>query len=290
MTFKKIYELLLRACACVYEQREAENISKWLTEELFGLRKQDFEREILVDENFLFQLCERIRKAEPPQYIAGVADFYGRKLCVSPHVLIPRPETEEIIFRIKQKYSRKAALRILDIGTGSGCLALTLAAEFPNSSVFALDVSSDALSIAEKNQKAWALNNVKFIEADFLNLTDEFFLSYVPHFDLIVSNPPYIGDEEKSLMAKNVLDYEPHLALFAPGDDVLIFYKKTAETGAKILAPHGEIYTEIHENYAQNCLNIFEKNGFEAAIIKDLQQKERMICARFAGKQSENYT
>ncbi len=284
MTFKNIFEELLRACACVYEQREAENTAKWLTEELFGLRRQDFEREIDADENYIFQIKERIRKAEPPQYIAGVADFYGRKLAVSPHVLIPRPETEEIIFHIKQKYSKKAEMTILDIGTGSGCLALTLAAEFPNFTVFALDVSSDALATAEKNQKLWNLTNVKFIEANFLNLSDDFFSTYVPHFDLIVSNPPYIGNEEKSHIAKNVLDFEPHLALFAPGDDVLIFYKKTAEIGAKILAPYGEIYAEIHENYAQNCLEIFEKKGFEAEIIKDLQGKERMICARNAGK------
>lgn len=212
---------------------------------------------------------DRLNRHEPVQYILGEADFFGRKFRVNPSVLIPRPETEELVHYAKQFNPQ----RILDIGTGSGCIAISLQLE-TKAMVVATDVSDDALVLANKNAKQ--LNaNVEFHKHNVL--TNEFPFG---DLDLIVSNPPYIPMREKNAMKLNVLNYEPHVALFVENDDPLIFYKAIAEKSRKTLVAGGSVVVEINENYGDDVAAVFLNAGYKSVMVhKDIMKKDRMVIA-----------
>jgi release factor glutamine methyltransferase len=213
----------------------------------------------------------RINTHEPIQYILGEADFYGRPFFVNPSVLIPRPETELLVQEIiNHTKSYKAPLTILDIGTGSGCIAISLALEL-NCNATAMDVSLNALTVARENA-ARLKATVNFSKTDILK-------EQLPErYDIIVSNPPYISLAEKQSMKRNVLDYEPHTALFPVGDDTLIFYKTITTKAQKALNTGGSLWFEINEHYAKEICEIMKASGFESVtVLKDWSGKNRVV-------------
>ena len=224
------------------------------------------------------ECIERLLKDEPFQYITGSCYFYDLDLFVSPATLIPRPETEELVYKVVQSHMSRSP-KILDIGTGSGCIGLCLKKQISQASVSLLDVSPIALQIAQKNAQRHQLD-VELIELDILSvdkLTD--------NYDIIVSNPPYIPNKEKSLMSDNVLAYEPHMALFVDDDDPLLFYRKIAEIGQQNLNNHGELYFESNEynvNEVASMLNEMKYHNVD--IHSDMQGKPRMISCALSAK------
>lgn len=223
------------------------------------------------DEMRLREICNRVNQHEPVQYILGEAIFYKRKFKVSPAVLIPRPETEELITDIV-RFAKKKNLKILDIGTGSGCIPVTIALEIPGSSVYATDISDKALALAKANAEKLEAQ-VTFLQHDILK-------SDIPFTDLnvIASNPPYVTLSEKDKMELNVTNYEPHLALFVPDNDPLIFYKAIAKKARHALDHSGILIVEINEKFGDEVSCIFAESGFkDIVIIKDLHGKDRIV-------------
>jgi len=264
----------------LYEEREASNIALYVVEELYG---KDFVRSNqLLDvkqlEN-LQKITTRLLQHEPVQYILGEAWFYGRKLKVNPFVLIPRPETEELV-ELLLKENKKPDLVILDIGCGSGCVAVTLQLEMPKSEVFALDRSRGALEVTRNNAALYNAH-LHLLEADMLN--PEPWEAQLPHFDIIVSNPPYISPEDKKTMENNVLLFEPMSALFAEHADPLVFYREISRFATKKLKPGGKLYFEIPHNKAEIIHQAMKSNGFsDIEIHQDMQGKPRMIAAKLS--------
>jgi release factor glutamine methyltransferase len=237
------------------------------------LTERDVEVESAVD-ILIKSAISRINNQEPIQYVFGWTEFYGRKFNVNPDVLIPRPETEELISLVKEYVKEKNIMRprILDIGTGSGCIAVTLALEIPGSKVFATDISQNAIEKAQQN--ATALNAV----VGFFNnnvVDDDLGLTTL---DVVVSNPPYIPLAEKESMKNNVTRFEPSQALFVSDADPLIFYRAIAGKATMCLRTGGLLAVEINERFASDVARIFEDSGFEdVRIIKDLFHKERIV-------------
>ena len=224
-------------------------------------------------------VLEQLKKEIPVQYVLGKTSFYGLEFEVNSAVLIPRPETEELVNWILEPQTpnpKPQTLNILDIGTGSGCIAISLAKNIQNSIVYALDVSEKALATAQKNAKK---NNVEvhFIEKNILKTDD-----LEQKFDIIVSNPPYVREFEKQEIKKNVLDYEPHLALFVEDTNALIFYKKIAELAQKSLSPKGKLYFEINQYLGKETVDLLQKMNFKnIELRKDIYGNDRMIKAEF---------
>lgn len=227
-------------------------------------------------EDKLMNLTERIAKGEPVQYVIGETDFCGITVSVGNGVLIPRPETEELVEWIASDISNNSnKKKILDIGTGSGCIAISLAHIIHESEVEAWDISDDALTIATANAERNGVE-VKFNKVDILNDS----IGIGNKYDVIVSNPPYICHSESKDMESHVLDYEPHIALFVPDNDPLLFYRKIAETGMNILNSGGAIYFEINRRYGKQTMEMLEKTGYvKTELRKDQFGNDRMIKA-----------
>jgi release factor glutamine methyltransferase len=224
--------------------------------------------------NTLISILERLIKHEPIQYILGETYFYNLKFIVKPGVLIPRQETEELTDWIIKENKDNKELKILDIGTGSGCIAVTLAANIINSKVTAFDISSIALEIAKNNAEINSVN-VQFKKFDILNSSNA---SNKELFNIIVSNPPYVLEKEKNLMQKNVLDYEPSIALFVENDNPLLFYKAITEYSVNHLINGGKLYFEINEAYGYQVEELLQQNRFDKIELKkDINGKFRMI-------------
>ena len=224
----------------------------------------------------IIKIVEQLKKHKPIQYIIGETEFYDLKFTVSPQVLIPRPETEELVKWIIDDSSAKQNTEILDIGTGSGCIAIALAKNILSSQIYAVEKHEGALAIAKQNAK---FNNAKinFINDDILNYDKT---KYSNKFDVIVSNPPYVRELEKKLMNKNVLDYEPHSALFVSDSNALIFYDAIADFAVKHMKKTGKLYFEINEYLPTQLTDLLLKKGFENIILKkDINDKNRMIRA-----------
>ena len=229
------------------------------------------------------QYLERLKNHEPIQYILGETEFYGLKFKVNPSVLIPRPETEELVEWVKPPHPPKGGFlsgtpTLLDVGTGSGCIAVALKKKFPSANVSAMDISPEALALAKENA---ALNevNIEFIQDDILHpaATDR-------KWDVIVSNPPYIPASERRYLHKNVTDFEPHLALFVQDNDPLIFYRKIAEFALSHLTAGGRLYVEIHQSLGRQCCQLLESMGFQSVgLRKDLSGNDRMISSFASG-------
>ena len=230
----------------------------------------------------IMKSVKELKKNKPIQYILGETEFYGLHFELTPDVLIPRPETEELVDWIVHEYDRNAALTVVDIGTGSGCIAVSLAANFPNAGVWAVDVSKAALTVAQRNALK---NNVKicFLKDDVLK--DGTMGFSTASLDVFVSNPPYIAPSEKAQILPNVLEYEPHCALFTPVNDPLIFYRRIAALGTKCLKDRGRVFFEINETYHAEVTEILQQNHYsDITSRKDINGKWRMVSAelRFA--------
>ncbi len=221
------------------------------------------------------KVITRVEAGEPIQYVLGQARFYGMDLKVDSRVLIPRPETEGLVDLIVDKYKDKDDLRILDMGTGSGAIAIALARNLPFSKVSAIDISAGALEVAKENARNLKAN-IDFKQADIFSFQPE-----QDSYDIIVSNPPYIPDDEKKDMEKNVLEYEPAGALFVPDSDPIRFYIRIAEVARMALVPGGTLYFEINPRFASDISDMLAKNGFEdIEIEKDMFKRDRFIIAR----------
>lgn len=227
----------------------------------------------------LLHMAERIAKGEPVQYVVGKAEFCGLTFHVEPGVLIPRPETEELVDAVELQNAQ--AMRVVDIGTGSGCIAISLSKKFPDAKVEGWDISDDTLRIAKGNAERNE-SNVSFHKVDVLSVSPSEALSLAEgkRVDVIVSNPPYICDREKSDMERNVLDHEPHLALFVPDEDPLLFYRKIAELGVEILSTGGRLYFEINRAYGRETVLLLEGLGYSnVQLVQDQFGNDRMVCA-----------
>ncbi len=209
------------------------------------------------------------------QYVIGRTDFFGREFKVDSRVLIPRPETEELVDRIRR--TERDARRILDVGTGSGCIAITLALELPTAEVAAIDLSADALEVARHNAAQLGAK-VDFRAGDALSSFDRLFDK---PFDVVVSNPPYVPESDRKTMHCNVLEHEPEMALFVPDEDPLRFYRAIAQTSWQLLREGGALYFEIYHALADEMQSLVEQMGYEeVTIFCDLQEKPRMLCGR----------
>ena len=229
---------------------------------------------------------KELLKNRPIQYIIGETEFCGMRFFVNENVLIPRPETQEMVEMIASIARRDNACvirtecKIIDIGTGSGCIAISLAKLIPNSDVTAVDVSEKALEVAKKNAEANGVN-VHFVLDDILNPHVKTHGRASQQFDIIVSNPPYVCESEKTEMRANVLDHEPSSALFVPDSDPLIFYRKILEFAQKALKPDGQIWFEINEKFGKETAELCREKGFKnVEIIKDFRGKERIVRAQ----------
>lgn len=275
---KNIRDLFMKELSSLYPLEEIQTFFYLLTEEFTGLKKFETALELRkeISETDLKKYRESLKdlkKEVPIQYILGKTFFYGLNFEVNSNVLIPRPETEELVDWIVGS-AKKKPLKILDIGTGSGCIAIALAKNLSQSEVYAIDISKSALNTAQENAD---LNGVKvnFLEADILQA-----LNIEEHFDIIVSNPPYVLVSEKSLMKKNVLEYEPHKALFVENNDPLLFYERITKFAARNLKDGGLLFFEINETKAKETRQLLMNHGFTNIELKaDFLGKDRMIKA-----------
>lgn len=271
---KELFRDLVSKVLLPEDKEEVHSIIYLLLHYHCGLDRKDVmaERETKAKAEDFQEYIERINAKEPIQYILGEADFFGRKFYVNPSVLIPRPETELLIVRAMQE--SPAAPSVLDIGVGSGCIAITLALELPNSKVKGIDISEGALDTAKKN----ALRNnaiVDFKRANMLEL-----ISNVSEVDLLVSNPPYITQSEGSSMKKNVLEFEPTIALFVPDEDPLLFYRAIAQQGLVLLKTGGKLIVEINERFGKETAALLRTFGYHSISIgKDISGKDRIVTA-----------
>ena len=278
MTVNELYRHFLRSLESIHNPHEASNISSMVFESIAGISRsaliKDPRQELpaAVEEKIL-QSLERLLEHMPVQYVLGEAWFYGMKLKVSPAVLIPRPETEELVEEGIAFLQSMVHPHVLDIGTGSGCIAIALKRNVPAAMVTGMDTSESALAIAKENATNLE-TSIRFWHNDFL---DE--RSWDGRYEMIISNPPYIPVNEKEKMDKNVVAYEPHIALFVDNASPLLFYEKIAAFGKEHLAAGGQVFMETHEALAGDVAALFRENGFDAVIKKDIFEKERMVTA-----------
>lgn len=275
---------LKQSLSPLYDSREMKAIIAILFEEVCGLSRLDMLMNpniVLSEEKSEILSCyaEMLAEGVPVQQVLGYEYFLGRRFEVNPDVLIPRPETAELVDWIVSE--APIGVNVLDVGTGSGCIAISLAALINNSRVFAYDLSTKALKTAILNAERLNISNVTFVHKDILESQNERFEHpNVDNFDIIVSNPPYIMHKEKSEMSANVLDYEPHLALFVPDSDPLLFYRAIGNYGLKNLRHGGRLYFEINAALGRETCQLLESLGYRDIILrKDLNGLDRMISA-----------
>jgi len=283
MLLKDYKANFLQELSMLYDEKEIESFFYLVLEKFHNKKRIDLalHPELELNEQQFTQwntVLADLKKQKPIQYILGETEFYGLPFIVNEHVLIPRPETEELVDLIlKNEASRsevKPKIKILDIGTGSGCIPVALKKNLPNAEVFAVDVSENALATAKKNA---ALNNVE-VTFDLRNILETEQLHQ--NFDIIVSNPPYVRNLEKAEIKTNVLDYEPHLALFVDDNDALLFYRKIAQLAKENLTQNGRLYFEINQYLGKETVNLIESLGFkDVDLYKDIYDNDRMIVA-----------
>ena len=284
MGIQEAYKKLLFQLYELYDNREAANIADMVIEYVTGQQKTDRIIHKTIPLNFqqqeqLENLTQQLLQHKPVQYVLQEVWFAGMKFFVNQSVLIPRPETEELIDWINQeiKNNKIVVKTILDIGTGSGCIPISLQKKNQALNITALDISKDALKVAEKNA-ANLSTDIIFICSNFL---DENNWGKLPVVDLIVSNPPYIKQSESISMQKVVTDFEPHLALFVSDENPLIFYQKIALFGKNHLSKNGKIFVEINESLGKDVAAVFQKEHYEIELRKDMYGKDRMLKANF---------
>ncbi|MCF6365899.1 MAG: peptide chain release factor N(5)-glutamine methyltransferase [Bacteroidales bacterium] len=277
ITEAKIY--IQKELCDYYPKNELISFTRIILEDVFCLSSVD----MLLNRGYIFSdegesklqnIINRLKKFEPLQYIVGFTFFFDLKINLTEYVLIPRPETEELVNLIISETEQMEGLLVLDIGTGSGCIAVSLAKNLSGANVYAIDICEKALKTAKSNASE---NNahVSFIQADILNPNS---LGEVNRFDIIVSNPPYVLNSEKAHMGKNVLNYEPGSALFVENNNPLVFYKAIVKFAKQNLRSSGRLYFEINEQFGGKIKNMLEKSGFKSIkIFKDIKGKNRMV-------------
>jgi release factor glutamine methyltransferase len=280
MTFKQAFTYIHQELKNIYPETEIEAFIQILCRHLFGLSRFDCilrNTDSLTEksESQIYNIIQELKGFKPIQYILRETEFYGLRFFVDEAVLIPRPETEELVEWVINDWKNKGDISVLDIGTGSGCIAVTLANKLPLAKVSALDVSPEALAVAKKNAFEHKVK-IEFYQLDILNNKFPAQLQY----DVIVSNPPYVTYEQKELMDSNVLDFEPHLALFASEKNPFVFYEAISEIAQNHLKPNGAIYFEMNEEKAHETAKIIEKFGFICELKQDINGKYRMIKAQ----------
>ncbi len=298
-TIKDVFLHFKQELAGLYDPQETEAITLTVLTELLnstkGIIKAFPEKELtLTQQEEANNILTQLKTGKPLQYALGYAEFYGLKFMVNSSTLIPRPETEELVEwvldsvasgglrgSVSSDGSGVSRLSVLDIGTGSGCIAISLKKNLPNAQVSAIDISTDALNTAKENAK---LNNVEvnFMQVDVLNLP--FTTQHSPlatRYSLLISNPPYVTLEDKKRMHTNVTDFEPHTALFVPEDDPLIFYKAIADFALANLAENGLLFLEINESLGKETVTLLESKGFkDVELRQDMSGRDRMIKTR----------
>ena len=282
MTLSEAEHHLLSRLKEIYDPGEAGSISDLVLEHISGIKRVDRQTAKQIplspeQTGRLQLLILRLLTHEPVQYVLNEAWFCGLKFYVDKNVLIPRSETEELVeWIISNCRFPVDELKILDIGSGSGCIPVALKRRIRKAEVWGCDISDEALNIARRNADTLGAT-IDFIQLDFLKAEQR---KQLPHFDIIVSNPPYVPQKDKVSMHRNVLEYEPSGALFVPDNDPLVFYKAIAEFGKTNLHKDGSIYTEIHEDLGEPVLQLFQSAGYTTELKKDMQEKDRMIKAR----------
>lgn len=280
MLIKDYRTYFIETLLLIYDQGEIESFFYLILDDKQQLKRLDLalqpNLELLSTEIEVWNtILEKLQQQIPIQYILGTTSFYGLDFIVNENVLIPRPETEELvewIIRSTNEEGRNTKLKILDIGTGSGCIGISLAKNIINAEVFAIDVSDKALATAKKNAEINEVN-VTFLEKNILETLD-----LEQEFDIIVSNPPYVRNLEKVEINKNVLEYEPHLALFVEDDDALIFYRKIAALAQRNLSENGQLYFEINQYLGKEMIDLLEQMNFKnIELKKDIYGNDRMI-------------
>ena len=277
MILKSLRTYFNNALLGYYPDTEIESFFNLLSEHILRMKRIDISQNLYAvvsgKKYDKFQIAiNRLQKYEPIQYILGDTEFYGLIFKVNHSVLIPRPETEELVAWIIDDFKNKKDISILDIGTGSGCIAISLAKNLPNTKVYALDVSTEALKIAKQNADSNDVE-IEFIEADILDWDFG-----EMQFDVIVSNPPYVRELEKESMSANVIDHEPHLALFVKDDDALLFYRNITKSSTKLLKPKGTLYFEINESLgAETKQLLLDSNFLDVTLKQDVFGKNRMV-------------
>ena len=295
MVIKNYKNRFLQELSSLYDEKEVESFFYLTLEKLHQKKRIDLalQPDLAMDEKQLTQwetVLTELKTYKPIQYILGETEFYGLPFLVNENVLIPRPETEELVelivssFKFQVSSSEVSGLKILDIGTGSGCIPISLKKNLPYADVFAIDVSTNALEVAKKNAEINRVE-VNFIQTDILKVND---LKNLPtsnfqlpaSFDIIVSNPPYVRNLEKAEINPNVLEFEPHLALFVEDNDALLFYRKITELAKSHLAENGKLYFEINQYLGKETVALVESYGFKnVQLIKDIYGNDRMISA-----------
>lgn len=283
MKIKQYRTQFIKELAPFYDAYEAESFFYLILENKHKLRQIDLalNHELSFEESdFIIwnELIKHLKNEVPIQYLLGKTNFYGLDFEVNENVLIPRPETEELVEWIINENStpnKSEKIKILDIGTGSGCIAISLAKNLPNAEVFAIDVSRKAIETAKRN----AVTNNVDVTFMLLNILEA--VEFTCQFDIIVSNPPYVRNLEKQEIKKNVLDYEPHLALFVEDDDALIFYRKIALLAKNALFENGKLYFEINQYLGKEMIQLMENMEFkEVELRKDIYDNDRMISGK----------
>ncbi len=283
MSIVEAYNDFLKRLESIYDDREADNIADWVFENVTQLKRWERRgnsKSITSElELKLSKYLQELLLHKPVQYVLNEAWFYKLRFFVNRHVLIPRPETEELVsWIVNDVKSAKGEtlleeIKILEIGTGSGCIPISIKNELQNASITSIDMSEYALDVARKNASDLH-TKINFKKIDFL---DEHQWRGLDNYDIVVSNPPYIPESESEKMSKNVTAFEPGIALFIDNKDPIIFYEKIAKFSQSHLKKQGKIYVEVHEEKANEVMQAFNKDGFETEIKKDIYGKERMI-------------
>jgi release factor glutamine methyltransferase len=280
-TIQQLSQTIKQQLSGVYPEQEAGAMAQQVLENVLQQNRVQLslnqQQEVTITQQEELQtIVKRLLKNEPLQYVLGIAHFYGLELKVNQNVLIPRPETEELVDLVIKEHRNQQDLKILDICTGSGCIPIVLAENLKTEAVYGLEVSEGALEVAKVN----AMNYNQTINWLHQDVFDEIQTIAPGSLDIITSNPPYVLEEEQQVMRANVLDYEPHLALFVPDVDPLKFYKRIAIVGYSLLKPGGKLYFEINERYGPETCAVLLKAGFaEAKVVQDMFGKDRMVRA-----------
>ncbi|MFK8165321.1 MAG: peptide chain release factor N(5)-glutamine methyltransferase [Lewinella sp.] len=277
MTTLDLTQHLIDELSLLQGPGEAASVARLVLEDIFGYRRGSYPRQLSQEEQILaWTTINRLKAGEPVQYVTGIADFYGLQLRVTPDVLIPRPETEELVEWILEATAPGQELRVMDIGTGSGCIALALKHKRPEWTITGVDVSEDALAVARDNAAKLELHLLLHQEDVLVPEHTVFKDTY----DIIVSNPPYIPPSEKEQMGASTLTHEPEVALFVPEEDPLLFYRKIAEVASKALAPGGHLFFETNEFNNEQVLDLLTEMGFaKVEARQDIRGKWRMVLA-----------
>ncbi len=285
MKAKDLKHIFHKELDAIYGKNEVESFFFLCAEHYFDFARIQLALEpeftfVKSEADTFFKVLEKLKKEIPIQYILGETEFYGLKFKVTENVLIPRPETEELvdwIIKCHLERSQESQLKILDIGTGSGCIAVALAKHLPNAEVYALDVSKDALQMAKQNAELNKVN-ITFVEANILRPTYHSIFDTESNFDVIVSNPPYVRNLEKAEIKSNVIDNEPHLALFVEDDNPLVFYKSITDFAVDNLKQKGQLYFEINQYLGNETKRLLlDANFGRVELRKDLNGNDRML-------------